>query len=272
MSRFVFSKKAFLLLGCILLAGMGVAVASFATAPSFSHEEQGFEADDGPEPMIGRYSVAELEAWTRPAGPPKVGIQAGHWKNDEVPQEQEGLKKNGGGAVGGGMNEREVVLVIAQRLVEQLTAQGIQAELLPATVPPGYVADAFVSIHADGSLDTSVSGYKVAPPRRDYSGAAVALSNSIETAYGTAMGLRKDDNITSRMRGYYAFNWRRYEHAIHPKTPAAIVETGFLTNAADRRLLSREPDTVAAAIATGIVDFLKSQRLLPVGGPTPPQS
>lgn len=254
------NKKAFFLAAFLFLAGMGIAVGTLAVSPSFSHSEPDFEAEDLPEPMIGRYSLVELERWTRPPGPPRVAVQAGHWKNDEVPDELSGLKVNGG-ATGGGITEREAVLTIAQHMVDLLGQKGIAAELLPTTVPPGYVADAFVSIHADGSVDTSVSGYKVASPRRDYSGVSADLATTIDSAYGSATGFRKDDNITSRMRGYYAFNWRRYEHAIHPMTPAAIVETGFITNASDRRVLSRQPDKVAQAVADGILLFLESRGL-----------
>lgn len=256
-------KKPLVIAFLLLLAGLSIAAGTLAMAPSFSFTEAEFEPDDLSEPMIGRYSLVELERWTRPPGPPRVAIQAGHWKNNEVPDELQGLKDNGG-ATGGNVTERAVVLTIAERMVAMLTEQGVVAELLPTTIPPGYVADAFVSIHADGSLDTSVSGYKVAAPRRDYSGASTDLANRIGSAYGAATGLRKDENITSRMRGYYAFNWRRYEHAIHPMTPAAIVETGFVTNASDRRLLSGQPDHVAAAVVSGIMDFLTERNLLPV--------
>ena len=65
------------------------------------------------------------------------------------------------------------------------------------------------------------------------------------------------------MSGYYAFNWRRYDHAVHPMVPAVIVETGFLTNAQDRALLVNESERVAEGIANGIVAFLRSQELLP---------
>ncbi|MBY0310319.1 N-acetylmuramoyl-L-alanine amidase [Patescibacteria group bacterium] len=64
------------------------------------------------------------------------------------------------------------------------------------------------------------------------------------------------------MSGYYAFNWRRYDHAVHPQTPSAIVEMGFLTNASDRRLMTTEPGRVAQGIVGGILAFLASEDLL----------
>jgi hypothetical protein len=66
-----------------------------------------------------------------------------------------------------------------------------------------------------------------------------------------------DPNITRNMRGYYAFNSRRYEHSIHPMTPGAIVETGFITNASDRRIIVNNPKKSAEGIANAILLFLK---------------
>jgi hypothetical protein len=227
---------------------------------SYTAEESGFEEMPAEETLGAhdRYTLSELENWQRPEGPLKVGIQAGHWRNDEVPEELEGIKKNGGGAVGGGKSERDIVLIIAEKVAAILRAEGIAVDVVPATVPPGYIADAFVSIHADGNLDTSVSGFKIAHPRRDYSGKSTLLEESLYESYEQATNLGRDPNISRRMRGYYAFNWRRYEHAIHPMTPAVIIETGFLTNPSDRKIIVNEPEQAAAGIARGISAYLNA--------------
>ena len=57
------------------------------------------------------------------------------------------------------------------------------------------------------------------------------------------------------MRNYYAFNSRRYRHAIHPTTVGVIIETGFMTSAKDRRILFDEPETAAKGIVDAITDF-----------------
>ena len=57
------------------------------------------------------------------------------------------------------------------------------------------------------------------------------------------------------MRNYYAFNFRRYEHALHPMTIAAILETGFLTNAGDREVIMRQPERAARGIVEAITAF-----------------
>lgn len=226
-------------------------------APYYSQEEVGFEIDTAAQnSLMSRLEPRWIfDNWQRPPGPLRVGLQVGHWRNDEVPAELEGLKDNGG-ATGGGLSEWEVALTIALLTADILRSQGIEVDIIPATVPPAYYADAFVSIHADGSTDPTVSGFKVASPRRDYSGRAQILEQLMYDKYARLTGLKPDDNITNRMRGYYAFNWRRYEHALHPMTPAIILETGFLTSPQDRRLIVQQPFIAAQGIAAALMEFL----------------
>lgn len=210
-------------------------------------------------PAFDRY--AWLKDWRRPEGPPKVGLQVGHWKNDELPEELHRLTGRTG-ASGGGKSEWEVNLAIAQETKTLLEDQGVEVDLLPATVPEKYWADVFVAIHADGSTDPATSGFKAASPRRDFSGKAYKLLSFIEETYQTATGLLHDPNVTRNMRGYYAFAWWRYEHAVHPMAASVIVETGFLTSPADRRLIVNHPERSAQGLAEGIVKFLESENLL----------
>lgn len=199
--------------------------------------------------------------WKRPEGPPKVALQAGHYKSNEAPDELSRLRTNTGTS-GGGKSEWEVNLSIATATAEILRTKGITVEILPATVPPAYWADIFLAIHADGSLDTSSRGFKLASPWVDITGKSTQLVTFIENAYGKATGLIIDPNITRNMRGYYAFGWWRYEHAIHPMTTGAIIETGFLTSPTDRKILIDNHYKSANGIAEGITDFLAAQKLL----------
>jgi hypothetical protein len=250
-------------------------VAAPTSSQSFTETEAGF--DPIPEPMptpytIGkgnRYTLTELRTWERTLGPLRVGVQIGHYQNDEVPEELAGLRRNGAGAVWGQYNERDTVEVVARQIAAELEANGIVVDLLPATVPPGYEADAFLAIHADGNPNESVRGYKFAGPRRDYSGRSQALVDALYDSYGSAISsMPEDPNISRRMTAYYAFNWARYEHAIHPYTPAAIVELGFLTNAADRALMLNEPARLAQAIADATLTYLANA---PAAQPSPQQ-
>jgi hypothetical protein len=202
-----------------------------------------------------------LQDWTRPDEPVRVGLQVGHWKNDEVPEELKRLKGNTGSS-GGGKSEWEVNYEIAMQTKALLEKQGITVDILPATVPEKYWADVFISIHADGSTDRNTSGYKAATPRRDLTENADELLTSVENAYQEATGLKKDPNISRNMKGYYAFGWWRYDHAVHPMTTSLILETGFLTNSSDRKILIDNPQLSAQGLADGIITYLSNQKLI----------
>ncbi|HWO07424.1 MAG TPA: N-acetylmuramoyl-L-alanine amidase [Candidatus Paceibacterota bacterium] len=253
--------------------GFGAPEESLLPSAEFGEEDESvFSLPAIEEPLLNgriRWSVYWQEmtpeeervygAMRRPPGPPRVGIQAGHWRLDEVPEELEGLRASSG-ARGGGYTEQETVLEIARRVKTLLESEGIVVDLLPATIPVDYVADAFVSIHADGSSSANVSGFKISGPRRDFSGKAEALVAALYDSYSDATGLKEDSNITRRMSSYYAFNWRRYDHALHPMTPAAIVETRFMTSATDRAVIVIKPQIAAEGIAEGILTFLREDQ------------
>lgn len=187
----------------------------------------------------------------------KVGLQVGHWQNDQVPDELEFLKKNTG-ARSRDLTETELAMMVAEKTKEILESQGIEVDVLPATVPKRYKADAFISIHADGSKNSSANGFKIAPPTRDSSGKARLLSDKLTDHYLKSTGMRIDaNNITTNMTRYYAFSHHKYDHAIHPSTPGALVELGFMTNESDLDLLKKNPEIPAIGIANGVLEFLE---------------
>lgn len=197
-----------------------------------------------------------VAVWDAP-GPKKVGIQAGHWLTQEVPDELQRLRTQTGTS-GGGYTEWEVNLDIAQRTAALLSQVGIEVEVLPTTLPPCYQAHVFVSVHADGDLSGVLTGFKVARA----SASAIpevddALVAALNEEYARATGLPRDDaHISRRMLNYYAFNNRRSVYAVAPGVPAAIIETGFLTNPRDRWFLTTQTDRVAVGIANGVLRFL----------------
>jgi hypothetical protein len=197
-----------------------------------------------------------------PPGPRRIGLQAGHWLTSEVPEELHRLEHSTGTS-GGGVMEWEVNLDVARRAAALLRAQGYQVDVLPTTLPPGYLADVFLALHADGSNDPATRGYKAAHgsrrgPYEDQ------LVQTVMEEYGRATGLPTDPSISRNMRGYYAFSWSRQQYSVAPHTPAAILEMGFMTNAADRSLLVGRPDVVASAVARGVLRFLDE---VPAGAP-----
>ena len=187
--------------------------------------------------------------------PWRVGIQAGHWKIEELPDELRRLRGDTG-AQWGRLTEAQVNLAIAERVAGQLREAGVSVDLLPATIPVSYDADALVAIHADDGGGSNERGWKIAAPWRS-SAASRSLRDFLARAYGGVIDIPEDRyGVSFNMRGYYAFSWTRFEHAVAPSTPAAIIETGFLTSAADRQIIVDDPERVARAISLGVLAYL----------------
>src|SRR5206468_53001 len=117
---------------------------------------------------------------------------------------------------------------------------------------------AFVALHVDGDESGRLRGYKVTRPNfSSIPDVDDLLAQTIYDDYGRVTGLPDNsDYITGRMRNYYAFNARRYQHAVAPGVPQAIIETGFMSNAADRAFLFGRPDVAAQGIADAVLHFL----------------
>jgi hypothetical protein len=199
--------------------------------------------------------------WRRGHGSLRVALQAGHWRAAEAPSEQAHLRANG--THGGGLAEWEVNLGIAKRTAALLAGQGYLVEVLPTTIPPGYRADLFIAIHADGSSSSEVSGFRAAAPRVDETGRAAAFASLLEQRYAEATGLLRYPLITRRMVGYYAFNSGAYQHALHPSTVGVILETGFITSPRDRAIVVDAQDRAAAGIAAAVNQYFEPMPLDP---------
>jgi N-acetylmuramoyl-L-alanine amidase len=207
--------------------------------------------DLGPE---FRTPLPPSPVWN-PPGAKRVGLQAGHWRLEEAPPE---LGRLAEGTSVDGWDEWEVNLRLAQHTAALLEAAGIVVDVLPATPPMRYRAHAVVAIHADGNSVAGLRGFKVARsaissvPRADD-----LLAARLSEAYGAATGLPHDDTtIGESMTAYYAFDPRRFQHALNVGVPAAILEAGYLTSAEDRVFLTSQPEAAARGIADGIRAFL----------------
>lgn len=204
------------------------------------------------------------EEWEPPEGPVRIGLQAGHWKANEAPAELSGIRDNG--TRWGDMLEWQANLAIARKAGALLEELGYEVDILPAVVPASYRSHLFISIHSDGSTDSRMSGFRVAVPRRDPTGRASGFADLLQESYGEETGLPRIPTVTHRMQNYYAFNFRRYEHALHPMTIGVIIETGFLTSARDRKVIVDDPERAAR----GIVDAVKAFKETPPPRVPPP--
>ena len=250
-------------------APVGATAASGDQSPDLSAASQLASCDDTarPDPLPAPGSTRAQDFFRSfrvplppaplndPPGPKRVGLQAGHWLVDQVPPELHGLQA---GAVGGGKQEWQVNLDVVQRAAALLEANGIQADVLPATVPEHYQAHAFVAVHADGDTTGQTRGFKVARPGfSSIPDIDDRFVDAINQTYGNETELPRDDeHISLRMRYYYAFNSRRYCHAVSPGVPQAIIEMAYLTNATDRQYLIGNPERLAKALADGIQAFV----------------
>jgi N-acetylmuramoyl-L-alanine amidase len=182
----------------------------------------------------------------------KIGVVAGH----------RGPELDPGAVCPDGLTEVEITFDVAQRVVRQLRDQGFSVDLLDEFDPrlDNYQAAGLVSIHANTCQDFGevVSGYIVAAAaaRVTARGDDEILVSCIAQYYEQETGLERHAGLTEDMTNYHTFR------EIHPLTPAAIVELGFML--ADRDLLTNQPDVVAQGIANGILCFLDPSRPPPV--------
>lgn len=171
---------------------------------------------------------------------PRIGIIAGHTGNDA------------GAVCPDGLQEVDINLGIARRVVALLVQKGWQVDLLEEfdVRLNGYEADALLSIHADSCNVPGKTGFKVARAESGHlSEVGDRLVACISEHYATQTGLEFDPyTITFDMTRYHIF----YE--IDQTTPAAIIEAGFMLD--DRELLTERPDVAARGIADGLICFI----------------
>lgn len=218
-----------------------------------------YDAQQIPQAFMYEYNVKKL-FWRQHSGQPTVAIQVGHLDIANSPDELKSLRQDTG-AEYGSIKEVDVNKAIATLVAKDLKQNHISVTILPATIPPGFYADAFVAIHADGNADTNRNGYKSAIPWHDLTGKANILKRDIDQSYLSETKMRNDDQqVTIDMKGYYPFSWWRFNHALSPFTPAVIVETGYISNYNDQQIIVDNPQLPADAIASGIEMYLKQEK------------
>lgn len=198
----------------------------------------------------------DLEATHAPTSMPtpnwyrRVGIVSGHRGPEDDP----------GAVCDDGLTEAEINFNVATRVVRNLRDMGYSVDLLDEfdTRLDNYQAAALVSIHSNDCTDYGevVTGYLVAKAAaRAEGGPDTRLAECLAQYYGQATGLRRGESLTIDMTDYHSFR------EIHPLTPAAILELGFMR--ADRDLLTQQPDLLAQGITQGIVCFLNPNNTNP---------
>jgi N-acetylmuramoyl-L-alanine amidase len=174
--------------------------------------------------------------------------------------------KDGGGAHG----EAAVALAISKRLRKLLVARGYRVAMTRTGTTihlgngNGNIARAkfcnrryaalMVRIHADGSPDRSLRGVSTLVPAwhrgwtDDVYAPSLRAGRLVQKAVVTATGATSRGVV--RRSDLTGFNWA--------DVPAVLVETGFLSNPTDSRLLhtASYQERVARALANGVSAFV----------------
>lgn len=242
------------LLVCIFAAGLASTIFTYFTDPSFIGDRVITSLQ-----IANATSQATFQPTTLPSTPnwlKVIGIVSGH----------RGPQNDPGAVCPDGLTEAEINFNVAQRVVSRLRQLGYDAELLDEFDPrlDNYQAAALVSIHANTCQDFGeyVSGYLVAKAAaRPEGGLDTVLAECVAGYYERASQLQRRFSLTVDMTNYHTFR------EIHPLTPAAIIELGFMKD--DRELLTTQPDLLAQGITEGILCFLQPELYPPITQPTP---
>lgn len=170
------------------------------------------------------------------------------------------------GAVGsGGQHESDVVLDIGSRVEKLLTEKGIRVIMTRgkeanitledrAHIANEVCADAFVSIHANSSVSSTLNGtttYYYAPLGTDLETQRKVrqyLAESIQNKMLEALGRK---NLGVREQNFAVLRYT--------SVPSVLVETAFISNPEEEKLLADDQfrGEAAQAIAEGIWEFLQ---------------
>lgn len=182
----------------------------------------------------------------------RIGIVAGHWKNDS------------GSVCPNGLEEVDVNLTIASLVQQKLAKEGYQVDLLEEfdSRLSQYQAMALISIHSDSCdfISTDATGFKVAaalesafPEKTD------RLSGCLIDRYSATTGLTYRAGNTNDMTYYHAFS------EVNTETPAVIIEVGFLN--LDQLILTQQPDLIADGIVNGLLCYIRNESIMPTVTP-----
>ena len=168
----------------------------------------------------------------------KIFINPGHGGDDP-------------GACGNGLREADVALNIGKRVENYLRAVGYDVKLFQfdglqeiCADCNAWGADLFVSIHCNAGGGTGTETFYF-----EYSTAGKRLADCIQKQVVNSLGT-VDRGLKTKISGGYDVYVTKYTDC-----PAVLVETAFIDNPDDAKLLVDKEDDFARAIARGVTDF-----------------
>ena len=170
----------------------------------------------------------------------KIGLNIGHGGKDV-------------GAANGTLYERDVNKKIVSFLAKELIMMGYHVETFQQTSSVNEVVkwannaelNYLISIHCNSFSLSTANGHEVLYFETSTQGKK--LAQSIQTSLVKTIGLR-DRGVKAR-NNLAVLNYT--------KMLAVLVETAFISNPSDVKLLREKPDLFAKAIAIGIQNYLK---------------
>jgi N-acetylmuramoyl-L-alanine amidase len=231
----------------LLSAGLVATILTWFTDPQFLNPDVVKGLQGNRPALIADVTTAPTFQPTQISTPnwlQRVGVVAGH----------RGPENDPGAVCEDGLTEAEINFNVAQQIVSNLRALNYTVDLLDEFDPRlnDYQAAALISIHANTCQDFGevVSGYLVAKAAsRPDGGIDTILAECLAQKYENRVPLERRFSLTLDMTDYHTFR------EIHPLTPAAIVELGFML--ADRELLTEQPELLAQALTEGVICFLQ---------------
>jgi N-acetylmuramoyl-L-alanine amidase len=241
-------------------AGLMATILSWFTSPDFLRPDMRRNlsaALNADRPTVVP-TIAPTPNWAR-----TIGIVSGHRGPGQF------ASYDPGAVCDDGLRENDINFAVASKVVLALRQRGYSVLLLDEFDQrlEDFQAAALVSIHSNDCRDYGevVSGFLVAKAAaKPAGGPDDQLAECIGTLYGPVTGLNRRFGTTRHMTDYHTFR------EIHPLTPAAILELGFMR--ADREMLTNQQDVLARGITEGILCFLEPDNpfgILPAT-PTPP--
>jgi N-acetylmuramoyl-L-alanine amidase len=159
-----------------------------------------------------------------------------------------------------GLRECDVALIIGRKVVTYLQNAGCEVSILQSDSLSSVVetannwpADLFVSIHCNSAAASSANGTETWYCHNSGNGQKLAYciqDQMVKSVLLTDRGLKE---ATPGVNGLYVLS--------NTDMPAVLVETAFISNDGDEKLLADDywRDEFAKAIARGITDYFSQQ-------------